>query len=103
MMGNESTEESRKEISSRPGAPSPAANATTLCFQPLKDNPNSSSQSSRIPRHSNLFGHKCKGAATPFRTISLADSAFVLEQRKGRSARLLRECGAVEVIHEDLH
>lgn len=36
MMGNESTEESKKEIRKRPGAPSPPAKATIFCFQPFK-------------------------------------------------------------------
>ncbi len=36
MIGNVSTEESRKEIRKSPGAPSPLANATTFCFHPLK-------------------------------------------------------------------
>src|SRR5579863_10326252 len=33
MMGNESTEESRNEMSSRPGAPEPLAKAMIFCFQ----------------------------------------------------------------------
>src|ERR1700721_334072 len=36
IIGNVSTEESRNEIRSNPGAPSPLANATTFCFHPLK-------------------------------------------------------------------
>src|SRR5207302_8041924 len=36
MIGNVSTEESRKEIRKSPGAPSPLANATTFCFHPLR-------------------------------------------------------------------
>src|SRR5712671_6605551 len=36
IIGNVSTEESRKEIRKSPGAPSPPANAPTFCFHPLK-------------------------------------------------------------------
>src|ERR1700674_1409410 len=36
IIGNVSTEESRKEIRKSPGAPSPLANATTFCFNPLR-------------------------------------------------------------------
>src|SRR6266446_7893178 len=36
MIGNVSTEESRKEMRKRPGAPRPLAKATTLCFHPLR-------------------------------------------------------------------
>src|SRR5258708_20070773 len=36
MIGNVSTEESRKEMRKSPGAPRPLAKATTFCFHPLK-------------------------------------------------------------------
>src|SRR5881392_2347802 len=36
MIGNVSTEESRKEVRKSPGAPSPPANATIFCFHPFK-------------------------------------------------------------------
>src|SRR6266436_6008126 len=36
IIGNVSTEESRKEIRKSPGAPSPPAKATIFCFHPLK-------------------------------------------------------------------
>src|SRR6202795_5131059 len=35
MIGNVSTDESRKEIRNSPGAPSVPANATIFCFHPL--------------------------------------------------------------------
>src|SRR5438477_5509933 len=35
MIGNVSTEESRKEIRKSPGAPSPPANVTIFCFHPF--------------------------------------------------------------------
>src|SRR5579864_108137 len=109
-MGNESTEESRKEISSKPGAPSPPANATTFCFQPFrfKDNPHSRSQLFRLgvtaifSRH-NAREERKKVTPSAFRTISLADSLWVLEQWRGHSAQLLRKRRAVEVVHENLH
>src|SRR5258707_2955268 len=36
ITGNVSTDESRKEIRNRPGAPRPPANATIFCFHPFR-------------------------------------------------------------------
>jgi hypothetical protein len=103
MMGNESTEESRKEMRNRPGAPSPPANAIILSFQPLRLRDN---RNSRLPPFSTRATASYSRQANTFaaiRTISLADSSSVLEQRQGQHAHLLRKRGAVEVVHEDLH
>jgi hypothetical protein len=63
MMGKESTEESRKEMSKSPGAPSPVAKATIFCFQPLrfKDTSNSRRQSLSYSTTASLFRRVCKG------------------------------------------
>src|SRR6266849_1900111 len=75
MIGNVSTEESRNEISQSPGAPSPPANVTIFCFHAFKLGVNRNSS--------------CK-------------SDSLAEGRLPR-AQLLREGGAVEMIHKDLH
>src|ERR1700688_687530 len=107
IIGNESTEESRKEISSRPGAPRPPAKAMIFCFQPVRprDNARSPRQSYMYSRAADLFPrHPRKGISfTAIWTISLAETSIVLLQRQAHRARLLRKRGAGEVVHENLH
>src|SRR5271156_522574 len=106
MMGKESTEESRKEMRNRPGAPSPLAKAIIFCFHPLRVNAtrNSRLQPFLSRKTATLLRRACKKThPSAIRTVSLADSSIVLEQRQDHRARLLRKRGAVEVVHEDLH
>src|SRR6267143_2787324 len=83
ITGNVSTDESRKEIRKSPGAPSPAANATTFCFHPLKFD------------GKNIFSHlsfdTCRGIA------------FVFGEAEESRSELLREGRAIEMIHKNLH
>src|SRR5580700_6241228 len=105
MIGKESTEESRKEMSRSPGAPSPPANATIFCFQPFRLSDNRNSRRQPLPLEGrNLFPPRVEGnRSSAIRTISLAESSFVPEQRQGHRSKSLRKRGAVEVVHEDLH
>src|SRR5207302_2161231 len=79
MIGNVSTEESRKEIRKSPGAPTPLANATTFCFHPLRlDGTHHSS-------HQFIFSHR--RAALPWSAPS---------PRLERSQRLLKPRGRLQ-------
>ena len=93
MMGNESTEESKKEIRKRPGAPSPPAKATIFCFQPFKFKGN---------RHPSL---ECGSPAAAF-FHRLARRKFLTKLKRAKAqpgATLLRKRRAIEMVHEDLH
>jgi len=83
MIGNVSTEESRKEMRKSPGAPKPVANATTFCFHPLKLVGKSNSSNSFVVTHLSM-------------TLARGEAEDV-------PAHLLREGSAIEMIHEDLH
>ena len=63
MMGNESTDESKKEIRNRPGAPSPLAKAIIFCFQPLRLTDNRNSRRQPLPSYRPVIfsRHVCKG------------------------------------------
>src|SRR5271167_790721 len=99
MMGNERTEESKNEISKRPGAPSPLAKAIIFCFQPLRLLTIATPAANLFPltdRH--LFPPRMQGnPSSTIRSISLADGSMVQEHRQGHHEQLLRKRGSVKV------
>src|SRR5712692_1339695 len=83
MIGNERTEESRKDIRSKPGAPSPLAKSTTFCFQALRfgDKPTSSAWSPAFCL-AQLYPERMRGNTSPLiiRALSLAEAVPASEQ-----------------------
>src|ERR1700722_847891 len=105
MMGKESTEESKKEMSRRPGAPSPPANAMIFCFQPLRlsDNRNSRRQPCPSSRPQS-FPAKCRRESFLRHSEDQSSREFLCSRATaGPSSESLRKRGSVEVVHEDLH
>src|SRR5277367_232245 len=93
MIGKESTEESRNEISRSPGAPNPPAKAMIRCFQPPKLSAKRSS-------------HPFWSAAARCRFSHSQGSIYwrcQLSQIQCHPAKLLRKRSTVKMVHEDLH
>src|SRR5207244_3953012 len=77
MIGNVSTEESRKEIRKSPGAPSPPANATIFCFHPFKLVAKRNS--------SHPFAAICLGGASDLGADGRCQRAFIAQKPRDRN------------------
>src|SRR5277367_713068 len=85
-MGNESTDESKKEMRNSPGAPSPLAKATTFCFQPFRFTNNRNSQSQLVPCcKPPIFSDTCTSESVECGSSAAAFAIVPLPQSKSEA------------------